>query len=462
MSDKTAGLCRITVRSPENNFELGIPADVPLADLLPVLVEYAGGDLHEKGLEHGGWTLQRLGAAPLDEERTPTALELRDGETLYLRARHESLPEVDFDDLVDGIGESLRSRPDTWRPELTRRLLIGLTVTALAAGLITVLLPGDGQWRAGAGACMALLLVAGGLAASRAVGDAGAGAALGVMTVPYLAVAGALVPAAGHGEDMLGPRLLAGGAAGAGAAIIGLAAVGAFAPLFLGAFTVTLSVAACGALTSAGVPIAHAAGWLAVAAVLAGGFVPSLAFRFAGMRMPPLPSNAGELQEGIEPFPARQVRERAALADGYLTGLYAALGLVTMGCTTALLTAPSADGWTAPVLAVVLSVLLLLHVRVVGAVRHRLAMAIPGAYGLTLAAVLRAVDLGQPERLEVTAVLAVLAAITAIASWTVPGRRLVPYWGRIADLLHTLCALLLLPLAVLLAGVFGALRGIRG
>ncbi|WP_308408808.1 type VII secretion integral membrane protein EccD [Streptomyces sp. AC627_RSS907] len=460
MSDKTAGLCRITIRSPEKTFELGIPVDVPLADLLPVLVEYAGGDLDEQGLDHGGWSLQRLGAAPLDEERTPAALELRDGETLYLRARHESLPEVVYDDLVDGIGESLRARSDTWRPELTRRLLLGFTVVALAVGLITVLLPGQAVWRAAAAAVFASLLVAGALAASRAVGDAGAGAVLGVLAVPYLAVAGALVPVAGYGEDMLGPRLLAGGAAGAGAAIVALAAVGAFAPLFLGAFTVAVFTVAAGAVALAGMSIAQVAGWLAVTTVLAGGFVPSLCFRLAGMRMPPLPSNAGELQEGIEPFPAQQVRERAELADRYLTGMYTALGLVAAACETALLTA--GDGWTPPLLAVVLSTLLLLHVRVVGAVWHRLAMAVPGAYGIALAAVVRATDLGLPERLEVAVAVAVLAAVTAIAAWTVPGRRLVPYWGRFADILHTLCALMLLPLAVLLAGVFGALRGIRG
>lgn len=259
MSDKTAGLCRITVRSPEKTFELGIPADVPLADLLPVLVEY----LRRRPRRAGPGTRRLEPPAarrgPLDEERTPASLELRDGETLYLRARHETLPEADFDDLVDGIGETLRARPDTWRPELTRRLLIGFTVAALAAGLITVLLPGAAMWRAGAAAAVALLLVAGGLAASRAVGDAGAGAALGVLAVPYLAVAGALVPAAGHGESMLGPRLLAGGAAGAGAAIIALAAVGAFAPLFLGAFTVAVFVAAAGAIALTGIPSAHVA-----------------------------------------------------------------------------------------------------------------------------------------------------------------------------------------------------------
>ncbi|MFD8679934.1 MULTISPECIES: type VII secretion integral membrane protein EccD [unclassified Streptomyces] len=462
VSDKTVGLCRIAVRGPAGSFELSVPADVPLVDLMPVLVEYAGDDLHEQGLEHGGWVLQRLGAAPLDEEGTADSLGLRDGEVLHLRPRHDQLPEVDFDDLVDGIGDVLRPRPDTWRPALTRRLLLGFTAAALLAGLLTLALPGDAVPRAAAAAVLALLLVAGAFAASRAVGDAGAGALLGVLAVPCLALAGALVPAAGHGEDMTGPRLLAAGAAGAGAAVIALAAVGAHAPLFLGAFAVAAFTALGGGLTAAGVPLAHAAGWVAVAAVVCGGLVPGLAFRFAGLRLPPLPSNARELQEGIEPFPAAQVTARAGLADSYLTGCYTALGLVAMGCQSALLTAPASDGWTAPALAVALSVLLLLHVRVVGSVRHRLATAVPGAYGLVLASCLRAADLGLTGRLGITAALAVLAAVTAVAAWTVPGRRLVPYWGRIADLLHTFAALVLLPLAVLLAGVFGALRGIRG
>ncbi|MFD4761993.1 type VII secretion integral membrane protein EccD [Streptomyces sp. NPDC058439] len=462
MSDTTVGLCRIAVRAPENSYELGVPVDVPLADLIPVLVEYAGGELHEQGAAHGGWTLQRLGAAPLDEEGTPQSLELRDGETLYLRARHEALPEVDFDDLVDGIGETLRARPDTWRPALSRRLLIGLAVAGLAAALFTVALPGPTGWRAGAAAVLAVLLLAGATAASRAVGDAGAGAALGLMAVPHLALAGALLPTAGHGEDVFGPRLLAGGAAAAGAAVLALAAVGAFAPLFLGAFAVALFAAVGGLVCAGGVPLSHTAGYLAVGAVATGSFVPGLAFRLAGLRLPPLPSSADELQEGIEPFEAERVRVRARSADAYATGCSAALGLVLAGCVTALLTGPDSDGWPAPVLAVALGVLLLLHTRTVGGALQRLALALPGAYALVLAACTDAAGTDMPGRLEVTGFLTAAAAVTVIAAWTVPGRRLVPYWGRAADLLHSLAALVLLPLALLLAGVFGTLRGIWG
>ncbi|MFE4451350.1 type VII secretion integral membrane protein EccD [Streptomyces sp. NPDC056796] len=458
----TGELCRITVRAPSISFELGIPEDVPLTDLLPVLVEYAGPELHERGLDHGGWTLQRLGAAPLEEDRTAASLGLRDGETLYLRARHETLPEVAFDDLVEGIGDTLRARPDTWRPALTRRLLLGFAAAALLAGLATLALPGEPLWRAGTAGALALLLLAGALTASRAVGDAGAGAVLGLLAVPHLALAGALIPQAGAGEDPLGPRLLAASAAAAGAAVVALAAVGAFAPLFLGAFTVALFGALGAAATSAGLPLAQSAGWIAVLTVVTCGFAPGLAFRFAGMRLPSLPTGADDLQEGIASFPAERVKARAALADSYLTGIYTAFGIVAVGCQTALLTADGSQGWTGPALAVALGLLFLLHVRVVGATWHRLALAGSGAYGLAATAVVLATRTGLPDRLGATAVLAVLGAVAAVAAWTVPGRRLVPYWGRAADVLHLLSALALLPLAALLSGVFGALRAIRG
>ncbi|MEV0478800.1 type VII secretion integral membrane protein EccD, partial [Streptomyces prunicolor] len=49
-----------------------------------------------------------------------------------------------------------------------------------------------------------------------------------------------------------------------------------------------------------------------------------------------------------------------------------------------------------------------------------------------------------------------------VAVWTVPGRRMVPYWGRAAEILHSLLAIALLPLTLWLLGVFGTLRGIFG
>lgn len=49
----------------------------------------------------------------------------------------------------------------------------------------------------------------------------------------------------------------------------------------------------------------------------------------------------------------------------------------------------------------------------------------------------------------------------AITGWTLPGRRLVPYWGRAVDLLHLLFAIALVPLALLVTGLYGYLRGLN-
>ncbi|NEA12144.1 type VII secretion integral membrane protein EccD, partial [Streptomyces sp. SID10692] len=54
------------------------------------------------------------------------------------------------------------------------------------------------------------------------------------------------------------------------------------------------------------------------------------------------------------------------------------------------------------------------------------------------------------------------AAAVAIAAWTVPGRRLVPYWGRAGEILHSALAIAVLPLALWVLGVYGALRAING
>ncbi|MGO4760411.1 type VII secretion integral membrane protein EccD, partial [Streptomyces sp. 2MCAF27] len=156
----TAGLCRVTVHAPAKSIDLAVPADVPVADLLPTLVSYAGDELAEKGLEHGGWILQRLGGQPLEADRSLESIGLRDGETLYLRPRTDSLPEVVLDDLVDGIATTMQDRPFGWAPKISRRTLLSMLMLTLAAGLVGLALPGpSGELRALAAAAAGMLLL---------------------------------------------------------------------------------------------------------------------------------------------------------------------------------------------------------------------------------------------------------------------------------------------------------------
>ncbi|MFJ9423631.1 type VII secretion integral membrane protein EccD [Streptomyces sp. NPDC101249] len=463
--NQVAGLCRLTVRAPAKSIDLAVPSDVPVVDLLPAVLGYSGDDLAENGIDHGGWVLQRLGGEPMDEGRTLDSYDLRDGETLYLRPRIDALPEVHLDDLVDGISTTMQDRPHGWSPLASTRLLRGFAVTALLAGLIVLALPGGSPvLRALGAAAGGLLLIAGAGAASRAVGDAAAGAALGFMAGPYLALAGWLLPGGDlggpHSHEVLGARLLAACAAGAGGAIVALAAVASFAALFLGLAVVMVFGTLVGALmlvTDLGPP--QVAGVVALLAVLLGAFVPTLAFRMSGLRMPPLPTNAEQLQEGIEPHPTSVVSARAVLADGWMSSLYGAVGTVCALCQAVL---THDGGLPEVVMAVVLALLLLLHGRGLGNVWQRLSLFAPGAGGMLLLVLFDGYTGTPDSRLLLAASLLAATAGLAIASWTVPGRRLVPYWGRAAEILHSATALALLPLALWVLGVYSALRGLNG
>ncbi|MFJ6793212.1 type VII secretion integral membrane protein EccD [Streptomyces sp. NPDC091268] len=452
-----AGLCRLRFRGPLKVVELSVPSDVPLADLLPTVVAFSGEELAEEAVEAGGWVLQRLGAEPLDEELTAEALGLKDGEELHLRHRRDTLPLVHFDDLVDGIATGLRARGDSWRPALTHHLALALALLALAGGAALLALPGPHPLRFASAASLGVLLLLSAGSASRAVGDAGAGTALGAAAVPFLALAGALLPAAGG--DPTAARLLAGSSAAAGGAVLALAAVGCSAPLFLGlAVTAALGMAA-GTIALAGLPLGHTAALAAVVVVAFGAFAPSLSFRMSGLRLPALPRNAEELQENIEPFPAADVLARSAVADGFLTAFHVVVGAACAGCLTLV---AGQDGWAPAALTTALSALLLLHARTVGSVPQRLALLLPGAYGLVLLTAGLAADLAPEERPLLLSALVAVAGGLAVVSWTVPGRRLLPYWGRLADLAHSLVALSLLPLALTVAGVFGMIRSAAG
>ena len=113
MATKTAtgGLSRITIVAPRTRMDLALPSDVPLADLLPTLLRYAGEDLADEGVRHGGWALSRLGGAPLDGGRTAAQLGVRDGEVLYFNPRSAAAPEIVFDDVVDAVATATNQRP---------------------------------------------------------------------------------------------------------------------------------------------------------------------------------------------------------------------------------------------------------------------------------------------------------------------------------------------------------------
>ncbi|MFE2053061.1 type VII secretion integral membrane protein EccD [Streptomyces sp. NPDC059459] len=468
MTDSTvAELCRLTVRAPNVSVDLAVPAGVPVTDLLPTLLRYVGEETEEAGLDHAGWVLQRLGDAPLDEETTLARAGLADGDVLYLRPHTEALPEARLDDLVDGISDTVRRRMRTWGPNAARGLLGGAAVATLALALVLVFWPGlDGSdsLRVACAGVTGVLVLAGAGSASRAVGDRLTATVLGLLVAPCLALAGWILP----GGDLTGPdaarvvgaRLLAAGAAGAGGAVLALAATAVAAPSLFATALVAVATAVTGALIGyAGLHAPAAVALVMAVLALGAGTVAPFAFKLAGMRMPALPSSAGELQEGIEPYAGDEVAERTELAGRWVTALFAATGTAAVAALVVLAEHPNLPE---VLTALVLSLLLLLHSRGLVHIGQRLTLALPGVAGLLLLARAWAVDGDGDTRLVVFAVLLAAAAGLVIAAWTVPGRRMLPYWGRTAELAHTVFAVALLPLSLWVAGLFGWLRGLFG
>ncbi|MGW5134701.1 type VII secretion integral membrane protein EccD [Streptomyces sp. NPDC004135] len=460
-----AELCRLTVRAPSVSVDLAVPADVPVADLLPTLLRYVGEEAEEAGLDHAGWVLQRLGDAPLDEETTLAHAGLTDGEVLYLRPHTEALPEARLDDLVDGIADTTGRRLHDWHPGAARGLLVGTAVATVMTALLLVFWPGvSSSVRPVHAGVTGLLLLAGAGTASRAVGDRLSAAALGLLVAPCLAVAGWVLPGGDPtGPDaaqVVGARLLAAGAAGAGGAVLALAATAVGAPALTATAVVSVAAAVAGALIGySGLDAPASAALVATVVALGAGAVAPFAFKLAGMRMPALPSSAGQLQEGIEPYAGSEVAERTELAGRWVTALFAATGAVTAAALVVLAEHPNLPE---VLTCLALSLLLLLHSRGLVHIAQRLALAVPGVWGLLLLARAWALDSGDTGRTVVTAVLLGAAAALVVAAWVVPGRRVLPYWGRAAELAHTGLAVALLPLSLWVAGLFGWLRGLFG
>ncbi|WP_028649447.1 type VII secretion integral membrane protein EccD [Nocardiopsis sp. CNT312] len=466
MNDPAAAdLCRLLVRAPSRSFEIAVPSDVPLSELLPTFVLYAEGDngedLDESGLEHDGWVLQQLGDEPFEEDETAGSLGLCHGETLYLRPRRDQLPPIHFDDLTDGVATGMAERGDRWRPAYTRMLLQGLSLAVLVTGLAVLVTGGLGGLTALTAASSAVLMLLSAWAASRAMGDLLASTGLATTAVLYMALAGASVPTGEPGLKLAGAMVLAAAMAAAGASVLGLAAVAGSVPFFAGLFTVEVLtlLGALALMFLPGASVPAVAGLIALIALLLGTFVPQLAFRAAGLRLPPLPANPEQLQEGIDPFPARAVLDRTQLADRFQTALYGAIGAVLTVCLVVLALEP---GWVEVSLCVIVSLVVLLQARGATSAWQRAFMVGPAWIGLTALALAFAWTAGPLARSLTLLTLFAVTAVLAIVSWAVPGRRQLPHWGRAAEIIQIVLCVAVFSLVLAGFGVFGALRSIGG
>ncbi|MEV0159278.1 type VII secretion integral membrane protein EccD [Nonomuraea fuscirosea] len=450
--------CHVTVVGPRRKADLALPADIPLPNVLPSLLR-ALGEVGGDAASAPGWTLQRLGGAPMDLGQSLSTLGVLDGEILYLRPREAVLPPALYDDVADVVATGVRGGRGVWSPKHTRIVGASGAMGLLMLGSIGLAVSGmPGLTVTIVAGLLALLLIVTGTLLSRAVGDSMAGALIGHAALPYGFVAGLFAPGAAAGFGA--PHLLAALACTALVAAVSGALISDGVPGFLG----TAGVATVGGICAAvvmiwAVPPAGVAA-LAMALLLAfSPLVPTLSFKLAKVPLPAMPTTAEELRGDNQRLDAPVIQERTRVAQGYATGMIATLALSALA-TQALLVLD--DDWVSDVMTVSLSLTLIMRARVFRGLGQRLWLLGTGLAGFAMLALSLGGEGGIVGSLAVAIGVLWLSLMTVgVGVWLATGKPS-PFWGRAGDILDVALIVQLFPLALGVLELYTWVRGLSG
>ncbi|MGW5685808.1 type VII secretion integral membrane protein EccD [Nonomuraea sp. NPDC003754] len=454
-------LCNVTIVGPNRKADLTLPADIPLPHVLPGLLRMLG-EVGGDATSSPGWTLQRLGGAPLDLEQSLGTLGVLDAEVLYLRPRESILPAAIFDDVADVVATGVRNGPGTWTAAHSRALgaagATGLLVLGAVGLALAGLPPLVGTVVFGV---LALLLIAAGTVLSRAMGDSTAGALIGHAALPYGFLAGLFTPAgSGSMAEVGAPHVLAAFACTALAAAVAGMTISHGIPGFLG----TAVAATCGAVCAAVVMVSGAApagvAAVAIAVLLAlSPLVPTLSFRLARVPLPAMPTTAEELRADNQRLDAAAIQERTVIAQHYATGLITAVGLAALVAEALLVLH---DGLVADIMAVALSLTLIMRARVFSGVGQRIWLVGSGLAGLAMVAFALSSKGGVIGALAVAVCVLWVALLAVGIGRTLSSGKPSPFWGRAGDILDVLLVVELFPLAAGVLEIYTWVRGLSG
>jgi len=463
----STGLTRVTVASPQRRVDVALPDGVPLAELLPELLQRSGDDLADSGEQHGGWVLRRVDGAGLPETQTLVEAGVSDGELLHLVPARTDWPELEYDDVVEAIAAGARRLGPPWTGDATRDAAVavaGFVVVVALAGPLGARLTGGGAVALG----VAAVLLAAGVLAARAYGEPLIGAALAGYALPFAFLGGLRILDAGTGAGfdagtrgagpLTAPHLLVGGVALVLWSVAGAVGVARGLRIFVAGAAAGVLVA-LGALLGLGTGVERAAAVLMVVAVLGVTLAPPLAARLGRLPLPVVtPPTA--TADGADPGRPHRGRVLAAVArsDEMLTGLLAGCGLGAVGAALALRSA----GGAGVLLIGVAGAALLLRARLFVTVRQRVPLL---AAGLATLAALPAGDLAPASgagRVVTGVVLVGVVLVVAAAGARYRRQPPSPYLGRAAELLETLCLVSVIPIGCAVLGLYAAVRGLSG
>jgi type VII secretion integral membrane protein EccD len=455
--------CRLTVLAPGTRADVAVPADVPAAELVPMLMELFG--RHGDPARPEPWRLTGATGGVLPPDATLDELGVVDGELLRLGPTAPPPPRVVFDDPVDALAALTASDAE---PARQRRAAVVLAGVVPAAALVLGG-AGDGPapyaWGAvalgGLGATAALVRAAqlGRDTANRESGASPTAALLPALcAVPPAAAAGWV---AAPGPSDVARLLLAVVAAGTAAALAQVAVRTARSALIGIVLAAVLAAAAAVAHLWFDVPTHAIAALTAAAVVSAVPLLPRLTLRLAGLPRPAVPSDATDLvaaDTGPDLLPPAELAARAHLARAVLAGLSGGCAVVA-AVAAPVAAADGRSGWAGPVLAAVVAAVLLLRARGFADPPTAWAHLVAGTATATVLVALAALATGPVGRLGGALVLLAAAAGVAVEVGRAPDVAS-PVLRRAVDITEGLLTVVAVPLALAAAGAFALVRGL--
>ncbi|MFC9790906.1 type VII secretion integral membrane protein EccD [Rhodococcus sp. NPDC127528] len=482
VADNTGGhrgartdLCRLTVLADRTQVDLALPFGVPLALILPGIVDMvemrgAPDDVANPRpvTEPTEWVLSRVGRPPLSSTLSLDEHGILDGDLLVLQSASTRAPAPLFDDLMHNVAAIGAHDFRRWNPAAARAMGVtaaGAVIIAGSLGLLRARAESDSLVGAFAALLVAALLIAAGVVVSRVYDDRSTATALCGYALPVAATAGALIVPG----RLDAANLLLGSVSCAATAILAMRASGVGLAICTGAAAGSLLVgaaAAVGVLTELA-PQPIGAGLVAAAlACLAA--APRLAMLLAKLPLPPVPApgsplDVEELDETASgPLPSFVGLEvKAGQARLYLTGLVGATAVTAAGA--ALLAADSftAGGiyWPGTVLAVVCATVLMLRGRTYASAAQAVSLISSGT--AVLVALLLAAAVTSPDQSLAVFALSTLGASAALALGVLaPSHTFSPVMRRCVELLDYAAIAAVIPLACWVTGLFATMRGL--
>ncbi|GAA0389215.1 type VII secretion integral membrane protein EccD [Micromonospora gifhornensis] len=461
-----ADKCRVTVVGPQRRVDLAVPVTTAVAGLLPVLVSHAVPAHQQNAASSSGWVLQRLGEAPFELSGTPETLEWLNGEEIHLRRAEDPLPELDFDDLAEGVATVVNRRSDRWQPEYRRVLFLVLSAVAMVAVALVIVDRGPVLSQTVSAGTFAAALLAAALVAGRRLTDGAFGLLFGCGSAFFAAVAASsALDGDPQGVAFTAPAGLA--AAAAIVAVTGILLVSQrtvtprlpFTPLLLAGVCAAVVAVILLSRSLAGMTAPRVA---AVAAVVLFGMVvlaPRGAVKFARLRGPQLPKTGADMQFDIEPEDPELVRSRTADANTYLVAGLGAAALLLPFLFAFTMRTPGWSGWT---LVAVLSAAVLLRARSFLGLWQRISLVTAGTVGCLLVIAHLSGTLSMGGRYLLVAGLVGLLVPLVLAAMRPWPRRMLPFWEYAATFFDVVTAVAVLPVLAQVLGLYGWARGLFG